>query len=176
MYYQLIYVEQDIDLEDFILEKKMQTLEEIKEENGKESTYHSSYEVFIYQNIISLHITFYVYSGGAHDIRYDQVFYYDLEHKREIFVEDLLKLNEDFLQTISKLAEEQLKEMKKEMIYDDAFLLEEGIKPVKENYRYLMFEEDQLQIIFPPYQVGPWSSGAITVQIPYFKIAKYLML
>ena len=39
-----------------------------------------------------------------------------------------------------------------------------------------MFEEENLKIIFPPYQVGPWSSGEIDVLIPYFKIEKYLKI
>ena len=55
-------------------------------------------------------------------------------------------------------------------------MVRDGLKPIKENFQYLVFDEDSLKIVFPPYQVGPWSSKKIIVAIPYLELASYLKI
>ena len=117
---------------------------------------------------------------------------YIIPSKEEIFVELLerrqflikngkiismfdseIDVKDEFLKELSTLSEYLLKE-KKNLLYDDVKMVKTGLTPTIENFSLLIFLEDNLQIIFPPYQVGPWSSGAISIKIPYLSIENYL--
>ena len=168
-----VHIEESIMLDMFIIEKKNEFLSSIEPTVAKKSTYDLSYDIKFYKNIASLHYILYVDSGGAHSIRYDKVFYYDLINNKELFLEDLITHKEEFLKELSKLAESLLNN-KQELLYDDANMVKAGLTPTNKNFQLLILAEDNLQIVFPPYQVGPWSSGAITLKIPYLSIEKYL--
>lgn len=165
-----------LEVNDFIFEKQNRFLEEIQLEVEKGSTYHTFYDTSMYQDIISVHLVLFVYSGGAHDIRFDRVYYYDIKNHKEILLKDILEYNESLLNELSTLSKEFLLEKKQDVIFDEEDILEEGLEATFNRFQYLMFEEENLKIIFPPYQVGPWSSGEIDVLIPYFKIEKYLKI
>ena len=176
MDYHFVYQEQGdlISLDNFIMEKKNELLEEVKLENDKGSSCNIFYDTAIREDIFSIHFILYIYTGGAHDIRYDRVFYYDLNDKKEVFLDDIIENKKDFFSVLSNKAKDKLLHEKKDLIYDDLYLLEDGLKPIEENFKYLFFDVDHLKVIFPPYQVGPWSSGEISVNIPYSDIDKYL--
>ena len=95
---------------------------------------------------------------------------------KEVALEDLLTLNSSFYVEIQKYALEQLLSEKTDVIYEDENLILEGLQADKSHFKYFMFLKDGIQILFPPYQVGPWSSGEISVSIPYQSIAKYLKI
>lgn len=179
-YVDVIYQEMDLEdvyqiyLEEFIQEKQAVFLEEIRGESAKGSTYRMDVDTNYYHGIASIHFVMYVYSGGAHDIRFDRIYYYDLEMGKEVTLEDLLTLNSSFYETIQKYALEQLMSEKKDVIYEDENLLLEGLQADESHFKYFIFLKEGLQILFPPYQVGPWSSGEINALIPYQSIAKYL--
>ena len=77
-----VHIEESIMLDMFIIEKKNEFLSSIEPTVAKKSTYDLSYDIKFYKNIASLHYILYVDSGGAHSIRYDKVFYYDLIYVR----------------------------------------------------------------------------------------------
>lgn len=172
-FYDSIHMEECIMLDTFIIDKKNEFLSKIETEIAKKSIYDLSYDIRFYKNIASLHYILYVDSGGAHSIRYDKVFYYDLVNNKELFLEDLITNKDEFLKELSTLSEYLLKE-KKNLLYDDVKMVKTGLTPTIENFSLLIFLEDNLEIIFPPYQVGPWSSGAISIKIPYLSIENYL--
>ena len=176
--YQEMYLEDvyQIYLEEFIREKQAVFLEDIRGESAKGSTYRMDVDTSYYHGIASIHLILYVYSGGAHDIRFDRIYYYDLEMGKEVALEDLLTLNSNFYVEIQKYALEKLKKEKENLIYEDEKLFLDGLQPDSLHFQYFMFNEDKLQLLFPPYQVGPWSSGEISVSIPYQSIAKYLKI
>ena len=178
MDYHMTYIEEvnTIQLDDFIKAKQNEFLGEIKTENEKGSTYNVLVEPTFYHHIVSVHFVIYAYTGGAHDIRFDKVYYYDLEMGKEVVLEDLLTLNSSFYVEIQKYALEQLLSEKTDVIYEDENLILEGLQADKSHFKYFMFLKDGIQILFPPYQVGPWSSGEISVSIPYQSIAKYLKI
>ena len=176
-YMELVYEEvYSIYLDEFIQEKENLFLEEIKNDSSKGSTYRISYDISYYHDVASIHFVLYVYSGGAHDIRFDRVYYYDLTSLKELTLVDMIEDQEQFLEEIKVLAKEELLREHKNNIYEDSELLESGLEATLENYRYILFANDGLRILFPPYQVGPWSSGEIMVNIPYKKIDKYLKI
>ena len=173
MNYEEIY---SIYLDEFIQKKEKLFLQEIKDESSKGSTYRLNYDISYYHDIASIHFVIYVYSGGAHDIRFDRVYYYDLASLKELYLSDVIENEELFLEELKDLAKEELLKEHKNDIYEDQELLDIGLEGTKENYCNLFFTKDGLHILFPPYQVGPWKSGEIIVNIPFEKIAKYLKI
>ena len=177
MDYQFVYLEDYQDFFDqFIEEEQNIFLGEIKLDNEKGSTYRISYDVYFYHDIASIHFVLYTYQGGAHDIRYDKVIYYGLDDHKKKTLDDIISNKQEFLEKISIIAKHQLLNEKKELIYEDSYLFQDGLDPIDKNYQYLVFDQDSLKIIFPPYQVGPWSSGEINATIPYLDIARLMKL
>ena len=164
----------DYGIDDFVKEKQQEFLEEF--DGDKNSSFYTLLDFSTYHDIVSMHYTYYVYQGGAHDIRMDRIYYWSLQKKSEVFLADLVTLNEEFLRKLSDFSYDYLNTYKKELIYDDDYMVRDGLKPIKENFQYLVFDEDSLKIVFPPYQVGPWSSKEIIVAIPYLELASYLKI
>ena len=162
------------DLERFIDEKKTYILNEVKDENAKGSIFQFVQDMQVYQNLVSLHLTLFVDSGGAHAIRYDFVFYYDLEMKKEKKLLDFVDAS--ILEILPSLSTKELLEKHFDKIYLDEKLMYEGLKPTLVNYQNMLFSLDGVYILFPPYQVGPWSSGEIRIFFPYEMIAQYLKI
>ncbi len=132
-----------------------------------------SYDYSIVDSIYSIHFRVFYYLGGAHYQREDAVYYYDSSHKKEVYLSDLVHLDESFYADLSKLTKKDLEEKKEELSLYDTEELKEGLLPTKENFQYILFS-DSVEILFPPYQVGPWSSGEIHVNIDYRYLIKYL--
>ena len=177
MNYQFVYLENYQDsLDQFIEEEQNIFIGEIKLDNEKGSNYRTTYTIYFYHDLVSIHFVLYTYQGGAHDIRYDKVVYYGLDDHKKKTLDDIILDKHEFLEKISILAKEELLKEKKELIYEDNYLFQDGISPTEQNYQYLVFDEEALKIIFPPYQVGPWSSGEIYATIPYLDIASFLKL
>ena len=169
---QIFFEENYADFEIFKKEKEKILLEEMKRENSKGSSIRMVLDSYLFQDIITLHYTIYIYSGGAHDIRVDRIYYYDLKQQREVELEDLIDINADFTDKIRNFASDYLKKEKKELIYDDEYMFQDGLK----EFRYFIFDENSLILLFFFYQVGPWSSGEILVPIPYSDIASFLKI
>lgn len=174
-FYDTICIEKSVLLDKFAVDKKNEFLSNVEQEIAKKSIYNLSYNIYFYKNIASLHYVLYVDSGGAHSIRYDKIFYYDLVNNKELFLEDLIANQESFFNKLSTLSKSLLKE-KQKLLYDEIKMIENGLSPTIENFHLLIFDVDNIQIIFPPYQVGPWSSGAINIKIPYLNVGKYLKI
>ena len=109
--YHEIYIEEvySHDLDKIIKEKQNELLAKIKGENAKGSTYNISYKLNFYQNLATIQFTVYVYSGGAHDIRYDKIYYYDLNNGKFLELEDLITNETEFFKKISAISKEILK-------------------------------------------------------------------
>lgn len=172
-YYQII---ENFYLDSFIKEKQNSYLNEIKLESDKGSTYNTYYDISYYKNIASIHFTIFVYSGGAHDIRFDKVYYYDINQNEELKLNDIIDDMNDFFLLISKLSYNYLTSEFQDAIYKEKEMLIDGLKPDLEHFQYIIFDLNGINIIFPPYQVGPWSSGEIVVPIKYQDIDKYLKI
>lgn len=50
-------------------------------------------------------------------------------------------------------------------------MIEDGTKPINNNFKNFAFSEDGLIIFFEQYQVAPYSFGNFEVIIPYSKLS-----
>lgn len=121
--------------------------------------------------ILSIHFKIFQYVGGAHYEREDLIYYYDKEEDKEVPFDDLILDTDAFYAILRKECKEYLLLNKETLqIYDEEELLDEGLR----NIDYVAFGKNAIEVIFPPYQVGPWSSGEIVVEILYEKVKEYL--
>ncbi|MFA5747324.1 MAG: DUF3298 and DUF4163 domain-containing protein [Candidatus Paceibacterota bacterium] len=108
----------------------------------------------------------YYFSGGAHGIDQIFAFNYDLANKKEIIISDLLGSTES-LGKLSKMAQDQVSAQLQSngMEADGSIdqMIQEGTKPVSDNYRNFTFGSDKLTLYFEQYQAAPGAAGTITV-------------
>ncbi|MEG1596810.1 MAG: DUF3298 domain-containing protein [Bacilli bacterium] len=146
--------------------------ENIKLEEFKDRVYdfRSDFDDYLYNDIVSFHFTVLMFTGGAHYIRSDYMYHYNYKKNKEVYLKDFFK-NNDYLNTLSKLSREILINNSKEFNLNlDPKWIKEGTNPIDSNFEIFYFNEEGLNIIFPPYQVGPWSDGEIPITIPYSKL------
>lgn len=121
------------------------------------------------KNLYSIHIIIYEYTGGAHYMREDLMYYYDYQKSKELYWDDIFIDDNKTLEILSALTKEKLLLEHKDYLYNEKEL-SDGIKPIKENFQYITLNKDYITVIFPPYQVAPWSTGEIDIDLDYNKI------
>ncbi len=110
------------------------------------------------------------FQGGAHP---DPILYtllVDPQTGRKISVADLFNSKETYLSELSRLSAIELKPRIKDLNTNEKWVLQ-GTAAKSENFQILWPGNDGLYVLFPPYSVAPYSSGAPRVVIPYKKLA-----
>jgi hypothetical protein len=114
---------------------------------------------------LSFMIDVYYFSGGAHGADQISAFNYDLANKKEITIGDFLG-SADGLDKLAKMAKDQvtsqLQSNGSQMEDFLAQMIQDGTKPVLENYRNFTFGYGKLTVYFEQYQAAPGSAGTIT--------------
>ncbi len=113
------------------------------------------------------------YTGGAHGNPIYYSLLVDPKTGRKVNVADLFASGTDYLALLSKLSEEQLRPRLKELNTDGKWMAE-GTAAKAENFQVIWPGDSGLYVLFTPYQVAPYSSGAPQIVIPYSKLGKAL--
>ncbi len=151
---------------------------EINEYNKKESQSSLPPYEFILQsqvlksnNIISVLLTNYVYSGGAHGNTMLQTFNYDVEKQKFLAITDVLPLSYDSIAKIcrTKLTDILIKNNKYITTPTDEnemyAMLNEGTFPQAGNFEIFTVNNNVVTVYFEPYSVAPYSYGIQKVEI-----------
>ncbi len=114
------------------------------------------------ENFISIVFHDYTYTGGAHGYPCKKTLTY---MKSEDRIVNIMKATGLSLDKISRLCyDELLTLMDKEQISDIQWI-QEGTEPETENYRAFTFDGRTLTVFFNPYQVAPYASGIIKIEV-----------
>lgn len=119
--------------------------------------------------VLSLKSQSYEYIGGAHGIGGEWGATIELESGAEL---ELSQLAEDVPSFMDKLLEsvlESLNQQEDELFPDYESYVKEHIEDV--NW-YL--DGAGIEIVFTPYEIGPYASGNISVFVPYGEVAEYM--
>ncbi|MGL5313554.1 MAG: DUF3298 and DUF4163 domain-containing protein [Peptostreptococcaceae bacterium] len=112
-------------------------------------------------NMLSLVIEYYKYSGGAHGYYENISHNIDVRNGRELSLKDLFKDNYDYKKVINKEIREQIEDIiKKEPQYNGVYEFN-GIKEEQKFY----IQDDNIVIYFDLYDIAPYAAG-----IPEFQI------
>ena len=138
-----------------------------------ERKYAIGIEYKTYQSASTLSYVYQIYvdTGGAHPNTYYHTFTFDKKSGVELSLSDVFVTNAPYLQTLSDTSRATLPGMiaKMESVTTaevDIEYIKSGTKPEKEAFQNFYFDGNRLVIIFPPYQVGPYVLGMITLPIP----------
>ena len=112
----------------------------------------------------------YVDTGGAHPNTYYRTFTFDKKSGTELTLADVFAPNALYLQTLSDKARAvlpgKIAGMESESVTEvDIEYIRSGTKPEAEAFQSFYFDGNRLVILFPPYQVGPYVLGMITLPI-----------
>jgi len=119
---------------------------------------------------ISVEVSFYSFTGGAHGNGGTYAVLVNLRNGRELKPEAVFVPGEDWLRTVTGIVADDLKKQFVERPgFDDALEPAKLAELMAEPGRYL-FKADGLEIIFNPYDVGPYAAGTYQVAIPYSRL------
>ncbi len=136
---------------------------DVSGKSGLTITYSIPYEQ---NNALSVRMNISIYHrGAAHPLNTVSVLNF-IEGK-QVELAELFKPGANYLESIASVCN---KEIKTKNISDDKWI-QEGTKPVAENYHVWAFTPKGLEIIFDSYQVAAYVYGPQTVVIPLSAIA-----
>lgn len=96
--------------------------------------------------------------ASAHPSQWWQSFNYDIENKKVMTLADLFPDDSGYLHKIAYLCEQELKKNDwKFEEYNLYELIEQGTKPIINNYETFTFTDDEITLYFQQYQVCPYS-------------------
>jgi len=138
---------------------------------------------YISENIFSVEFTIYNYAlGMAHGNWIHKTFCFSVNPTFEIKLEDLFDSNTDYLEFISSYC---IKELLKPLGFEihtreskefvESFL-KDGVSPKLENFRNFLFNDNEMTIMFHPYQAGCFAEGSKSVKIPLEILIKYFRI
>ncbi len=164
------------EMRKYIDDKKMEFINLVKELDSKEFKYEflTSYSLSTKEDITSVHIVIYAFTGGAHYTREDKSYYFnkngDLLSLKDFLVNDeaLEKLSKAAYYQIMMLSEKHKLDLLEEMV-------KEGTEPNLDNFMHFNFKGDGMELLFPPYQVASWADGEIKIVIPYNELKDIIL-
>lgn len=120
------------------------------------------------KNILSIPLTMYEFTGGAHGLTNIKHFNYNLITGQEIKLKDLFKVNSNYKEIINKYISDDIS--KNPNVY---FLGEDGFKGIKDDQNFYITEEG-IVIYFSLYDIAPYSTGIPMFTITWDDIIDYL--
>lgn len=102
------------------------------------------------------------YTGGAHGLLVRKTFSFNKEGQL-LTLSSLFKNGLDGLPSFATLAQKEL--LKREGAQAD--WIKDGAGAKEENYQSFVVTDTGVTVLFDPYQVAPWSDGAIDITIPF---------
>lgn len=118
------------------------------------------------EDLVSILIENYEYSGGAHGNVYYGVFNYDLrsDNVKPIVLDDLFKSNTQYLTLLTALNLEDLKQQ------GASWVLDGSVEELTDALGVFNITPRGLLFTFAPYLVGPYAEGVYEVTIPFNKL------
>jgi hypothetical protein len=162
--------------------KKFNNLSEAKEGlqlnvEGMKYNFYTTYKLATSSDSISYVYEIYTYTGGAHGSTIN----YPITLDTSLNVIPIEKvLPQSSLQKVSALCRTDIVKQKRErmesygnltkkeiddFIKNDDFI-DEGVKPIRDNFNNAWYEGDNIVVSFGQYQVGPYAEGMYEVRIP----------
>ena len=167
----------DSEIDAWINEMVMYTVdnaEKLKElESAAKPELFVSSETFSHSDKIkSLKLSVYEYQGGAHGMTHYMTWVFNREAGEIFDFESLFRGYSNPLQTIYPIVKEKLM-AKSEHIEEDWVDRGTGDENF-ENYKNFVLDGNNLVLVFPAYQVGPYAIGPQIVEIPFNELSTIL--
>ncbi|QQY79731.1 copper amine oxidase-like protein [Keratinibaculum paraultunense] len=131
------------------------------------------YDVKSSENILSIVIDNYIFTGGAHGSSRRDYYNIDIDKNKIIQLSDLFKENSDFKSIIS---DEINKEIKRQIAEEakSYFTDDEKFITIDDSQDFYIDKDGDIVITFQPYEITPWYMGHPEFKIPSKSIANIL--
>lgn len=130
--------------------------------DGRKHTLDIEYLTTASPRTLSYIYSIYVDTGGAHPNLYFKTFTFDERTGSHLTLADLFTGN--YLAELSRVSRAKLPDVIGE--YADTEYIAEGTTPEEQNFETFFFDGEHFVLLFPPYQVGPYALGPVTLRIP----------
>jgi hypothetical protein len=145
---------------------------ELKNEYG-EMNYMLNYElikntkvVYNKNEVLIVELETYVYSGGAHGIGNQSYLHFNMKTGEVYNLAVIFKPG--YKNELNKIIQARCDEKKQS---DDFFVFNDARPTVNENF---YFDNKNFYFVYNPYEIAPYSSGYITIDIPIEKIENWI--
>jgi len=120
----------------------------------------------LYQSseIISIGVTSYINTGGAHGITHIDILNFNSESGKQLFVSDLISNVEGFRETAASFFNEEIKNKSVRLFKTNSFTLPQNIG----------YSQEGIILLYNVHEIAPYSSGIIEFTIPYGEVSNYL--
>jgi hypothetical protein len=128
------------------------------------------YQVLLSQGnrFISIPFIFYYFTGGAHGNSFTLALNYDLENQSKLELKNIFKPGFDYVSFLSDYCIENIKKQNSQMGFEpDEEWISEGASADEENFENFVLTDNELVIIFDPYEVAPYAAGSVFVRVPF---------
>lgn len=126
---------------------------------------YSEYDVaYNKENLVSIPILIYEFTGGAHGVSVLKSFNYNLESGDELELSNIFKENVNYKSIINPYIKQQI-EKNKDLYFTDKY----GFKGIDDNQDFYL-ENDKLIIYFQLYEIAPYYIGIPKFEIPLNEI------
>jgi hypothetical protein len=131
------------------------------------------YDEYQYSDtIISIAFNIYEFTGGAHGNTAWKTFTFDLAADTEITLDDVFLPDSDPFSIIVPLVQSDITTQLGDGA--DASWITDGTDQYPDEYLNFVLTQDELQFIFPPYQVAPYVNGTLVAHIPLTQLQPIL--
>ncbi len=113
---------------------------------------------------VSYIYTIYTDTLGAHGNSDFRTFTFDTTTGAGLALADIFVSGANYLDTLSQLARARLPGIIGDRY--DMNAIKDGTTPIEENFKNFFFDNHDLVVLFPPYQVAAYSEGPQTLRIP----------
>lgn len=125
-------------------------------------TYHKN-------NIVSIPMTMYKFTGGAHGMTYLVSYNYDLLTGKRLLLKNLFKEGVDYKFLINNLIKYEINKNKE--LY---FIGDEGFISISDDQKFYI-DNDKIVIYFDLYEIAPYYVGLPKFEVPFDDYKKYLL-
>lgn len=123
----------------------------------------SSYKVYYNRNeFLSLVVTHYIYTGGAHGMSYVKGYNIDLKTGKDYSLQEIFEEGYDYKKVIDEIVLEKMK-ADRETYFEEAIT---NFKGITKNHPYYI-ENGNLVVYFGEYEIAPYAAGLQEFRIPF---------
>jgi hypothetical protein len=135
---------------------------QILAETGWKYEFSTTYKIYNSPKVSTVVFSIYTFTGGAHGGLALRSLNFE-RSEETLTIGDLFKPGSNYLTKLSEISKTKLKAKLGE---NAGSWIDDGVAPITENFEtFYLTDDGNLHIIFQPYQVAPWASGAPEISI-----------
>lgn len=145
-------------------------LKDFKEQGWEMSPYAAKVDYKVHSNkdnLLSISVIYYQYTGGAHGSTLQKNFNIDLDTGNEATLKDFFYEGENYKETISKEIKKQMA-LEKNKYFDDAFDIVSSISNTQSFY----IKDGNIIVCYGHYEIAPYAAGLQEFKIPFSSFEK----